>query len=278
MFQPVKTIYGSYLEQVRDKGGVWAPMVYSTLNEHYDVHPDEPLPQGSYPTESYIMVGRGAHRGSLDSNNLFVVDVADHKPTDADMFDAMPFIVRPIDADLTAVQRTQYGLRKLISVSGVDYFAYYLKRIAATDQTDTVIEVNTIVDNIVSSVEYVPTPAQLDPVPVILANDVATATTGTSISVKTVTSIPVDAATVQELINSATILFGDTRYASISEIAVVTSYILPVTSTAGNVNVTYDEAIGAQVSVFIPSNTTLPLSLDGFDIQYSMGTEVFYNP
>jgi len=147
MFETTKTIYSSMLEQCQKKQQVYTPMAYSTLNELFSVQPDATYPNGTYPQNHYVAAGRGAHLWRQTTDNKTAIGTAVHSPTDAALYEHIPFIIRPVSNDLTVAERTGYGMRTLITVSGVDYFAYYLKRIPF-DTALPIVEIVTTIDGV----------------------------------------------------------------------------------------------------------------------------------
>lgn len=93
----------------------------TTLNEKYNVLPNERPKSGEFPTISYIGIGMG---GIGDNTKL-----AYHRAVDASLFEPIPFICREIEFDLSPTDRNKYRMRVVKTIDGVDYAFYYLKKL-----------------------------------------------------------------------------------------------------------------------------------------------------
>jgi len=278
MYDTVKTIYASNAEQLRDNHLPYRPLEFGTLNEKWGLYTDVATPEYAYPVISYIAAGRGGFRAIADTNGRLKTDVASHEPTDAALFEHIPFIARPINDDLTAVEREGYAGRVLVNTGGVEQFLYYLKRVAVTPSTPA-IDIQTIVDDVPVVTPYQPTPGQLDPSIRALSNVELNVVSGSHISVQTPGVIPFNSVDVTEMVAACIALFGDASYANLSEVGMVSAIPTQVNSTLGGINITYTEAILAQIDLHIPTSVLLPIaSSSGFDIEYSTGTVTPYTP
>jgi hypothetical protein len=270
MYETTKTIYHTHLELQRAMQEDFNPLPYSTLNEKFGVADEETVPTGRYPAMEYIAIGRGGHRGRIASDGATLTDILQHDVTDAALFEHLPFVVRPVSEDLTPAERAKYGMRTLVERNGKQYFAYYLKRVNLS-QTYPELKEITVLDGTVSDREYTPTPSQLTPNPLPLSNTQANLASGKHISVTSTLSLSLSATDIQEIMDAVLVLYDDVAYATISEIATVTAHRTPINTTLGGVNVTYDEAIAAQVANFIPANISLQFTTNGIDSLFSLG-------
>ena len=71
---------------------------------------------------NYFMVGNGA--ASTETPGKFY----SAKNYETKLYSAIPFRMVPVASDLSAAEQEQYRLRKIVSVNGVDYAAYYAKK------------------------------------------------------------------------------------------------------------------------------------------------------
>jgi hypothetical protein len=255
MYETTKTIYHTHLELQRAMQEDFNPLPYSTLNEKFGVADEEAVPAGRYPAMEYIAIGRGGHRGRIASDGATLTDILQHDVTDAALFEHLPFVVRLISEDLTPAERAKYGMRTLVNLS----------------QTYPELKEITVLDGSVSDREYTPTPSQLTPNPLPLSNTQANLASGKHISVTSTLSVSLSATDIQEIMDAVLVLYDDVAYATISEIATVTAHRTPINTTLGGVNVTYDEAIAAQVANFIPANISLQFTTNGIDSLFSLG-------
>jgi hypothetical protein len=184
--------------------------------------------------------------------------------------------MRPVEEDLSPAQRAGYGMRVHMNVNGINYFAYYLKAVDLQNSFPSVTELTVNGDETVTEVEYIPTSSQLAPVPVILANAEANLSTGKHLSVMTTLQLELTADDLREILDACLILSDDPATAVISEMAVVSGYLKSIDSTAGGINVTYDEVVRAQCANFIPTNLSVQFNSDGIRHTYSMGDTMPY--
>jgi hypothetical protein len=266
----IKTIYHTQLELLKALKKPFTVIEHSTLNEKFSVFSNEPLPANVYPELSYLAIGRGGHRGRLTSDGSTVIDVLQHNIKHASLYEHIPFIMRPINEDLTAGERDKYGMRTLIERNGTLYFAYYLKAVDFTTSFPVIKEL-TASDGELTSEDYVPTPAQLNPAPIPYSNSDVNISTGKHISVESTIEVTLDENDISEIINAIEILYGDVIYATISEIAVVTAIRQSVNTTLGGVNINYDEALAAQIANHIPANIDLRYNTKAIKQIYSLG-------
>lgn len=270
MYETTKTIYHTHLELQRSMPVDFTPMPYSTLNEKFGVGEDLLVPPGEYPAMQFIAIGRGGHRGRIASDGATLIDILQHDITDAALFEHLPFILREVDNDLSAAQRAKYGMRRVVEKNGKSYFAYYLKRVDMS-QTYPDVKQITVTDGEVNTSDYTATPAQLSPTPLSLSNTQANMASGKHISVISALEVSLSEADVREIMDAVLVLYDDISYATISELATVTAYRTPYNSTAGGMNVTYEEAACAQIANHIPANISLQFTTNGIESLFSLG-------
>lgn len=264
-----KTIHLDLIENARTKSEPYIPLQYSTLNEYWDHFSDEPRPSG-YPTIGYMAIGNGGHAHATGNVGAALLDDRVHEVTDARLFNHIPFIVRPRGADLSATERAKYRIRRLETHAGQEYWVYYLKKITFTTSTPT-IEVITTVNNVTTSVPFEATGAMLNPTPLPMVNGQVQGVTGRKISVQSPLSITLTNAEIREIINACEILFGDARYAIISEIALVSGYDKVLEVNTGGVPISYTELICAQCCNFLGDRLFLSPEMRIATFSYELG-------
>jgi len=269
-FSTVKTMHLDMLETTRSIEGAFSTMQYSTLNEKFNIEQDTDLPPGEYPKIRYIAIGNGGHR-NVSGGNGGLQDILQHSVTDAALFNHLPFIMRETNDDLTPSEREKYRLRKVEVHGGKEYYVYYLRKVTLSTTTPQVSTIDT--DNgSTTTQEFTPSSSMLSPTPVTMENGKVVETTGKHISVQVPVKIELTQTDIQEIINAAEIIHGDSRYAIISEISIVSAIDLTVNSTQGGNNVNYTEAVGAQCCNFIGANTNLNASNKLVTLNYDLGT------
>lgn len=275
MYATVKTIYNTQLELLEALKEPFQPMDYSTLNEKFNIEANTTLPIGLYPELKYIAIGRGGHRGRITTDGLTIIDVLQHNIVHASLYEHIPFILREVTNDLSAAERSGYGMRVLVEKDGVNYFAYYLKRIDLSTTYPTTDEL-TVANGETTSIPYIPVPAQLNPTPIPYSNSVANASTGKHISVSSTLELNLSEVDIAEIIAAVETIYGDVGYAVISEVATVSAIIDTVNTTLGGVNISYDEALAAQIMTHVPTNVALQFTTRSINHRYDIGFTSVY--
>ena len=270
MSDVTKTIYATYLELMKELKVPFTPIEYSTLNAKFGIAENETIADGVYPELQYIAIGRGGHRGRITTGGGTVVDVIPHGIAHAVLYEQIPFIMREVDNDLSANERLKYGMRHLVNKDGINYFAYYLKRLDFTS-TYPVIKEITISDGNVTSAEYAPGIQQLSALKPEYSNNAVNTSSGKHLSVESTLTMELTANDIAEIINAVDISYGDISYAIISEIATVTAVPTDITTDLGGVNATYKEAVAAQIANHIPTNIVLQFATEGITHHYTLG-------
>ena len=272
MLSTTKTIYHTQLELARALQQPFVAMDHSTLNEKFNVFPDEEPNVGDlYPKLRYIAIGRGGHRGVLSSSGETLIEPIEHNVVHAALYEHVPFVVREVTNDLTPTERAKYGMRTTISKNGKVYFAYYLMAMDFASTPPEVEEI-TVLDGSVTTVPYVASPTQLNPDKILYNNDGSVISSGKHISVDSTLTLSLTEDEIAEVTNAIDVIYGDASFGTISEIGVVTAFRKSVSSTLGGIpEVTYMEAIDAQVANFIPTNIDLKFTTKGITQEYSLG-------
>lgn len=270
MYSTVKTIYHTNLELLKALNKPFSVIEHSTLNEKFGVEVDTLLPDNVYPELSYIAIGRGGHRGRLAADGSTLIDILQHNIKHAALYEHLPFIMRETNNDLSAANRLKYGMRRLEEHNGVKYFVYYLKKLNYNSSYPNISEL-TVVDGVVTTEEYIPLPAQLNPEPILYSTGTSNVSTGKHISVQSTINLVLSESDIAEIISAVEIIYGDSSYATISELATVTAITRTVESVLGGINVSYDEALAAQVANFIPANVDLKFTSKEISNTYSLG-------
>lgn len=202
-----------------------------------------------------------------------------HRATDSGLYGWMPFLIRPYASDITGATRAKYRLRRTLLIGGNLYVAYFAK---VLDFTGVLPETNlVIIDNGAPiSSPFNPTSASLAPDPTLVTNSLITDNNGSYTSVAATLSIPFTAQEVTELMNAMDLVYGDSNFAIISEVALCTgvdklcdtqySDVSPYTSSvigAGNPT----EAVGVQIATHISTHYPVVYANDGFGFNLDLG-------
>ncbi len=242
----------------------------TTLNQKFDIQAGALLPPGSRPALKFYTIGIGGHGYTMGPNSIPLSQVIDHSSGDAGLYQHLPFVLRPINDDLTAGERSRYCLRKIIEVDGTNYVAYYGKRLNMTGVIPKMTK-RTIVDDQTVIEEYVYTEANLSPTPPEIPNTGAVTTSNEYLATSAVIPMPFTEADVAELYNVAEILFGDRRMAVISEFGFCTAVDADVSINTPAGAVTFKETICAQIATIISGHYEMIYNSKGFDFNLEVG-------
>lgn len=124
-----KTLYATDLHLHMLAGVNYTPQTNTTLNEKFMLNVDA-VSGNKYPTLKYFCIGIGGS-SPIQGDGFYVS--SEHSPLDAALFQHLPFIIRPVKSDLTENERTNYRLRVLTTITGVQYACYYLKVLPTMD-------------------------------------------------------------------------------------------------------------------------------------------------
>lgn len=269
-YNSVRTIHLANLELSRSLGVPYEPIDHSTLNEKHNVLTDYTIPAGEYPNVGYLAIGRGGHRNIAGNGNAALQDVLQHGITDAALFEQIPFrLVEVTNAatgadSLTAAERLLYRIRKRETHNGVEYNAYYLRKITLTQQQPSIDLL--ITDNgETTSSPFVPSPTMLNPQPVqAIAGNVVTAT-GRIISTRLPASVVLEEADINHIIEACEIIYGSASFATISEMCLTSGVEVPSSHPA------YPEIAAAQCCNFTGVLTHLTWNRDRVRLSYDLG-------
>lgn len=266
-----RTLWGARLQTILLCGLPYTNVQNTTLNEKFGVQAGVVPANNAIPRVKYFCIGNGGHRNLTGSDGTPYTSPIQHDPGDAALYRHVPFLLREPDNDLTVSERANYAMRKQIVVSGSNYIAYYLKRLNMTDVVPT-INTNTVLDGVTTTTPYVPTSANLNPVPPAIPPTGVITTSGDYLSTSAVLRLDFTAQDVAELVNVAEIMYDNDLRAVISEIGLVAGVDQIVQGIGpGGGQISYSEAIAAQITTFISAYYSVGFSNQGFDFGLELG-------
>jgi hypothetical protein len=265
------TAYGNLVQTCQLLGLPLTVASSSTLNEKLGIQSGVAIPAGSMPSMRYIAIGNGGHKFITAANGRTKSEEVSHQPTDASLFNFLPFVLRTLDNDIPAATRTMYALRRIETHNSVQYIAYYLKRMDFSGVVPQ-MEYKTVTNNVTSTTPFVPNISNLNPTPAVLSNTGVNVTTGDYVAATAKIPFLLSTAEVAEILNVASIIEGDEGFAIISEIALCTGVDKVVTASAGNLgSFNFSEAVGVQVTTFINSYYPLKSANGGINVLLDVG-------
>lgn len=276
MEKTVRTVEAAVLTSAQMLGKSITQRPNTTLNQRFELFQNETPVDTDVFRLKYIGVGVGGHQmqvGTYPDNKLtFSVPVPlPHTARHKSLYQHIPLVMRPLDDDLTPAERLQYRMRVLLEFNNVIYACYYL-RVVDLSQTTPSIETRTTVDGVVTSVPYSATTDDLFPTPPKLGTGVSTQTSSVSISVTSRFSLSLTAADMDELKNSAQIIYGDSNYAIISEMCTVAGIDRVVNGTFAGGTLPYTEVVSARVTHFLSTFFSANFNNAGITTSFDLGS------
>lgn len=271
------TIHFGRLEILRSFQRPFTVDQYSTLNEKFNIGQIAPPAEG-YPVLKYLAIGRGGHGPVIGANNAVLTNILQHVATHGALFEHIPFRMVPANADIPALEREKYRLRVLETHGGTQYFAYYLK---VLDTTTAVPETRVITmqnSEIISDVPYVPSITALSPTPVDISNELVNSASGRHLVIRSQIPITLGTADINNIVDACTIKYGNAKFATISELALVSGFDIQITSTLGGGSATHNEIRSGQIMSFMGDHIELQTRPSSITLQYLLYTSYPFPP
>lgn len=266
----VSTIWGSYLQTCLLMRDNYQMQQYTTLNEKLNIQSRVAPTAGEYPILKYAAIGNGGHKLTVGSNGIATAGGNYHSPTDAALFNQLPFLMRPVNNDINVATQAKYRLKTIVSYNSVDYFAYYLKLLDVTSIVPALM-LNTVNSGITTSSAYAPTNANLNPTPVANQSSSSINTTGNYISAAADLPFILTEDEISELINVSNIIYGSPDYAIISEMAICSGIDAVVSSIFNDSSQQHTEALAVQVHTFVNTAYFANYAAKGIDTTFNVG-------
>lgn len=242
----VRTIYGAQLQSALLLGIDYTVPEFTTLNEKLGIQSGVTAAPGIYPKARYFCIGNGGHYIATGSDGTPLMDISQHKATDAALFNQLPFVLRQLTDDIPPSQRQKYALRKEVTIGGVVYIAYYLRRVDMVD-VGTKLENRKVSNGVVTTSDFTPTAANLAPDKTPANPTGVNTVEGRYVTCISKMPISFSAAEVEELVNACMILYGDINYAIISEIGLCSGIDKTISVSASTGSFNFSEAIQVQI-------------------------------
>ena len=265
-----RTLLSSHLQDCLFLNRPFVMPPNTTLNELFGVQ--NGVVPTTTPTMGYLAIGNGGHKFTVGANNIPKNDPVQHVATDAALYNHLPFVLREVNNDLDPITAGSYALRRLETHNGLQYFAYYLKRLPLNTVVPD-MEYNTVLNGVTTTTAYVYTSANLNPTPPALNSSGVNVVSGDTVAASAKMNIVFTPAEVQELINVATVMYQDPGFAIISELALCSGVDKTVQSPGvGNAVINFNEAIAVQTLGFINGFYPMASTTNGLSILIDIGS------
>lgn len=271
MQSSVRTIASAYLQTTQLLGLPVQIEDNSTLNEKFSIHENESLLTDEVPSVIYVGVGNGGHRMVVGADSISRPEPVLHTPQNASLYNHLPLVLRPITNDLTAAERVNYRLRRIETHDGVEYAAYYLKRIDLST-TDPLLELREVDNGNITSTPFGYSLSDLNPSPPALNPGGTLTTTGDYIAATAKVPFIMDSFDIEEFKEVANIIYGDVNYAMISEIALCSGVDRSLPGDFNGATLNYTDVVACQVANFITSFFSATFSNSGINVTFDIGS------
>lgn len=229
----------------------YVPLPNSTLNEKLSIATNQTITNNDRHALKAYVVGNRGHHFITGPDAIPISVLYEYDPGDACIYGLIPLVIRPIAEDLDVAQRANYCLRRIETISGVTYVAYYGRRV----NTEAMVINHQMIDLRDSGAGTIPYQYRLqnlqpEHVPFLRPEDRVQRINSKVLRASSVMSLSMTTWESNEFRNACRIKYGSEDYAVISEIGQVMGVDRTVTGQGpgGASNVTYNEIIGAVVS------------------------------
>lgn len=267
----VRTAYGALLQTCQLLGLPVPIMANTTLNQKLSIHQDVSVADTDHVAVKYIGIGNRGHRMASGVDNISFPESLQHETTDAGAFNQLPFVLRLPSEDLNAIERQKYRLRRTEVHGGTTYVAYYLKLM---DLSSTVpqLELRTVSNGIVTSTDFNASLANLNPEPPALLPGQVLTTSGDYVAATAKVPFALSDTDVVEFLNVCNIIYGDEKYAIISEIILCSGVDRALTGDFNGVSTGYTDAVGVQIYAFISEFFSVKYSSRDLTATFDLGS------
>lgn len=268
----VRTIYGAAVQVCQLADVPFVSVTNTTLNESINVGTELALSVVDMPKLRYFCIGNGGHTVIDYGDGMKYPRPLKHSIEDPAPFSILPLAMRQVDNDLSAQQRARYGLRKIENINGENYFVYYLRRLDLSSKR-VVMNHKKVANGITDTVQYVPTVANLKPVPKDISNTGTNTATGDYLTANLEIDLILDSFDIEEILNACTIKYGTDNLAIISEIGFVTGVdkIIMTTTSYGS-SIDFTEVANAQIHTFMECFHALKYTRRSLVATYDLGS------
>jgi len=266
-----RTIYGTYLQTLKTLGLPFELIPNTTLNERFDVQSGIEPPVTQMPSMRYLAIGNLGHKTiKADDGSDETVPVP-HRASDAGLYGQIPFVLREVTNDLPAHIRDRYALRVQETHDGVNYYAYYLRRIPMQDVVAQLQRVE-VVDGIATTTPFTPTTDNLNPDRPNISNTGVVLGSSSSESASAILTVQLGPDDIAEILHAHKVRTGSSRSPVISEIALCSGVDKEVTgNSGGSATFTYNEVLACQVNVHISTYHALGYASNGATFTLDVG-------
>lgn len=266
-----RTIYSAHLQTAKLLNRPWTILPNSTLNQKFNLYPNEVPNANEYSSLKYIGIGNKGASYEITQSGYILTTPIPHLPRDASLYNFIPFVIRDINNDLSSTERLNYRLRVPISINNNQYVAYYLK-VLSLENIIPSVELRNVNNGVITTNTFTPTQSDLSPTPPVITNNNLNDPNGDYLVSTAKVTFLLNQQDISEILDACNLLYGDPRYAVINEIALVTGVDKILQGTVGNAQINYTEVIASQVAAFISQYHALTTNTTQVQIELDIGS------
>ena len=266
------TMIGAYVQSLLllDKPYEFVPN--TTLNERHEVQAGVVPNQTERMALRYFAIGKRGHRNAIGGDGQPYTTEELYDARFMSLYDPIPFVIRPIEQDLSPAERQKFGMRVIEVLNGRKYACYYLRAFDLSRVTPMML-LNLVNGTEITSRPFIPTRDHLFPTPPTIPTNEATEVSGEYGSVSTVLEAILSAVDVEEVIEACRIKYNNPNYAIMSEVGLVAASQRMVEGEGvGNQTINYVEALCATLLSWTSTYHNLPGSSRGVKETLEMGS------
>ena len=267
----IRSIFAAHLQTCKLLNRPFTVLDNSTLNQKFDLFPTDVPVVNEYPGLKYVAIGNKGVDYEIGTNNYILTKPVPHLPRHASLYNFIPFIARPLSSDLTSTERAKYRMRVITTIGGVQYVFYYLK-VLNLDTVIPTVELRNVDNAVITSGTFTPDLSDLSPVPPVISNVDLNNPNGDYLVSTAKINFTLGPTDITEIMDACALIYGDTRYAVISEIALCTGIDKVKQGTFGSTTAPYTETIATQIAAYIHQYHALTSNTTGVDILFDLGS------
>lgn len=266
-----RTILSAHLQTAKLLNRPCTILPNSTLNQKFNLFPNEVPNVNEYPSLKYIGIGNKGASYEMTQSGYVLTTPIPHLARHASLYNFIPFVIRNINDDLSSTERLKYRLRVPITINNNTYVAYYL-RVLNLDNVIPSVELRNVNNGVITTTTFTPTQSDLNPIPPTINNNNLNNPDGDYLVSTAKVTFLLNQQDISEILDACNLLYGDSRYAVINEIALVTGIDKILQGNFGNTQSNYTEVIVSQVGAFISQYHALTTNTTQVQIELDIGS------
>ncbi len=248
----------------------------STINESLNILGDARPTADERVKFGVLVAGNGGLTCTQGNPARPNIRPRNHLATDVNVFTPLPWAIRPVDDDLSTSERSQYCLRKEITLPEGNQYAYYGLWVPLTKENLAVNLIKVTKENgMVIEVPFVPDDSNLKPTPIDLPTESAIIASDVSVKISALMRINLNSLIVSEMVEASKLLYdGDETAALISELGLCVSAERIITVPGSTGQIQFKESIGTQPYAFSSDLLALYYNKKEFVIDFDIGNQI----